>query len=124
MNSIQRGSFLMSTKNTDALLGSKTSYHVHPEAKRYTLRDNGFIETKNGNFQYERTLAALVSDKTAPKLKITISKDISQLKLSSVSANGLKKVDLYKNDNQKEAREFADHILETLIQQGVLQKVG
>lgn len=113
----------MATKSADTLMGSSTSYQVHPDAKRYTLRDNGFIETKNGNFQYERVLATMIADKTAPKIKITISKDISQLKLSSVSANGLKKVDLYKNDTQKEAREFAEHVLKTLVQQGVLQKV-
>ena len=64
----------MATKPMDGLLGSKDKYKVNKEAKRYTLKDHGFIEGKNGAFQYERTLSRSVSDSTAPKLKITICK--------------------------------------------------
>lgn len=113
----------MATQKTDTLPGSTVQYKVYPNAKRYTLRDNAFTETKNGSFQYERPLTTIISDKTAPKIKITVSKDITELKLSTVNAKGLKKVDLYKSDGLKDARDFAEHILQNLVEEGVLEKV-
>ena len=38
------------------LLKAQQFYKVHPSAKRYTLKDNGFTETKSGNFQLIRSL--------------------------------------------------------------------
>lgn len=113
----------MATFKTDSLLGSNIHYAVNDEAKRYTLRDNGFLETKNGSFQYERTLSIHAVDKKAPKLKITISKEIDELKLSAVTSNGLKKIDLYKSDQLVKEREFAENILLTLVDGKVLKVV-
>lgn len=110
----------MATFKTDSLLGSQTTYAVNEEAKRYTLRDNGFLETKNGSFQYERSLSIHAVDKKAPKLKIVISKEIDELKLSAVTSNGLKKVDLYKSDQLGKEREFAENILLNMVEAKVL----
>ncbi|GEN49735.1 hypothetical protein [Alkalibacterium pelagium] len=113
----------MATQKKDGLLGSNTHYSVNEEAKRYTLKDNGFMETKNGSFQYERTLSIHAVDKKAPKLKIVISKDLSELKLSAVTANGLKKIDLYKSDQLSDERTFAENILKSLVEGKVLTVV-
>ncbi len=113
----------MSPANEAALPGSKQKYRVHPDAKRYTMRDNAFIETKNGNFQYERVLSRQPGTKTAPKLKVTVSKDFTDLKMSTVAANGVKKVNLYANEQQQEARELAEFYLTTFVQEGILEKV-
>lgn len=113
----------LATNKTDALPGSDQSYAVSDQAKRYTLRDNGFTETKNGSFQYERVLSTHVMDKKAPKLKITISKDIDELKISTVTPNGLKKVDLFKNKERQKEKEFAENILLNMIEGNVLKKV-
>ncbi|PRY83908.1 DUF1831 domain-containing protein [Alkalibacterium olivapovliticus] len=113
----------MATFKTDSLLGSETRYAVSDEAKRYTLRDNGFLETKNGAFQYERTLSIHAVDKKAPKLKIVISKEIDELKVSAVTSNGLKKIDLYKSDQLEKERAFAENVLLTLVEGHVLKIV-
>ena len=113
----------MAESNVTALTGSEQKYRVHPDAKRYTMRDNAFLETKNGNFQYERVLSTKPGSKTAPKLKVTVSKDFMNLKMSSVAGNGVKKVDLYANDQMKEARELAEFYLNTFIQEGILEAV-
>lgn len=113
----------MATYKTDHLLGSDTQYSVHEDAKRYTLRDNGFLENKNGSFHYERVLSLHSQDKKVPKLKIIISEDIDELKLSAVTSNGLKKVDLYKSDQMEEERVFAEGILDSLLNAKVLKKV-
>lgn len=112
----------MATYAKDALPGSKDLYKVSPEAKRYTLRDNGFTENKNGSFHYERTLSMHSGDKTAPKLKIVISKGIDELKLSTVTANGLKKIDLYKTEQLNEERQFAENIIKSLVDGNVLNQ--
>lgn len=112
----------MATKPIDGLLGTKDKYKVNSEAKRYTLKDHGFIENKNGSFVYERTLSRAITDSVAPKLKITISKDLSELKIVTVSNNGLKKVDIYKDKNQEQARMIVDGILQTFIEENVLEK--
>lgn len=113
----------MAQSNEIALPGSEQKYRVHPNAKRYTMRDNAFVETKNGNFQYERVLSTKPGSKTAPKLKVTVSKDFTNLKMSSVAANGVKKIDLYANDQMQEARELAEFYLNTFVQEGILEEV-
>ncbi|MER2064022.1 MAG: hypothetical protein ABS873_05180 [Alkalibacterium sp.] len=113
----------MATYKKDHLLGSEDYYAVHEEAKRYTLRDNGFLESKNGSFQYERVLSLHSQDKKVPKLKLVISKEIDELKLSAVTSNGLKKVDLYKSDQMEEERKFAEGIIASLVEANVLKKV-
>lgn len=113
----------MATKPIDSLTGSKDQYKVNDQAKRYTLKDHGFTETKNGSFQYERTLSSVISDKTAPKLKITISKDLKELKLVTVTANGLKKIDIFKDTELKQAQSMVENILSTFVEESVLEKV-
>ncbi len=112
----------MAQSNEAGLPGSDKMYRVHPDAKRYTMRDNAFMETKNKNFQYERVLATKAGSKTAPKLKITVSKDFADLKISTVAANGIKKVNLYANEQLKEARELAEFYLENFVEEGILEK--
>ena len=112
----------MAQSNEAGLPGSSKNYRVHPNAKRYTMRDNAFMETKNGNFQYERLLSTTPGSKTAPKLKVTVSKDFTDLKISTVAGNGIKKVNLYGNDQLQEARELAEFYLENFVQEGVLEK--
>ena len=113
----------MAQSNEAGLPGSSNKYCVHPDAKRYTMRDNAFTETKNNNFQYERVLSTKPGSKTAPKLKVTVSKDFSDLKISTVAGNGIKKVNLYANDQLNEARELAEFYLANFVQEGILEEV-
>lgn len=46
----------MAFETTATVLGAATQYRIAPEAKKYTLRDNGFTETNGGNFQLIRAL--------------------------------------------------------------------
>lgn len=82
-------------------LGSPVSYRLSEGIKRYTLRDVGFLETKQGNFQYIRPLDPTPQMKTGLQLKITIAKDFSGLKMSVVGQNGMKAVDIFKDDSDK-----------------------
>jgi len=113
----------MPRSNEASLTGSDQQYSVHPDAKRYTMRDNAFMETKNGNFKYERILSTNPGSKTAPKLMVTVSENFTNLKMSSVAANGVRKVDLYANDEMQEAREMAEFYLNNFVEEGILEEV-
>ena len=113
----------MTQSNEASLPGSKNKFRVHPDAKRYTMRDNAFSETKNGNFQYERVLSTQPGNRAAPILKVTVSKDFTNLKISTVASNGIKKLNLYNNDQMLEARELAEFYLDTFAKENVLEKV-
>lgn len=113
----------MVQSNEASLQGSTEKYRIHPDAKRYTLRDNAFTETKNGNFQFERNLTAHTGVKATPILKISISKDFKKLTILSVAANGIRKVNLFANEQMAEARELAEFYLESFVTEKVLEKV-
>lgn len=108
--------------NKAHLPGSNQEYVISDNAKRYTLKDNFFTETRNGNFQYERSLSK-VPNKQAPVLKIQINKTLDELKISSVNAKGLKVIDLYKNESFNDYREFAEFLLQDLVENNVLSDV-
>lgn len=113
----------MSQSNEASIEGSQVEYRVHPDAKRYTLRDNAFTETPNGNFQYERSLTRQGDAMTAPKLRITITKNFKRLRILTVAPNGIKKVNLYANEEMKEARELAEFYLDDFVKENVLERV-
>ena len=53
----------MAFKQNSNGTGAPSSYRLHPDAKRYTLRDNGFTETNGGNYQLIRPLDATPQSK-------------------------------------------------------------
>lgn len=88
------------------LPGLNRTFEVSSEARPYTLRDNGFVNTKPGNFLYERTLETNAGAKVV--LKVTIDKNLKNLKISTVTPNGLSKVDINKlADNQMVVEKIA-----------------
>lgn len=103
--------------------GSKFAYKMNPSAKRYTLRDNGFTETNSGNFQLVRPLDATPQSKEGFKLKITVAKDLQTLKISVTTANGLKSVDIFKNQSNEMSQEKFYFLMDGMISRGVFEKV-
>ena len=57
------------------------------------------------------------------KLKVTVSKDFTDLKISTVAPNGVRRVDLYANYQFLEERELAEFYLKNFVQEGVLEEV-
>lgn len=113
----------MAFEKKATLLGSDEQFQVNPNAKKYTLRDSGFEETKKGNFQLTRTMDTSLTSKQGVKLKIVVSDDLTQLKLSVTTGNGLRTVNIYSGDAYKEVREKVTFTLEDLVERGVVEKV-
>ncbi|CZR05139.1 cysteine desulfurase [Trichococcus ilyis] len=107
-----------------SLKGSGKTFRLNEQVKRYTLRDNGFEETKNGNFQLVRDLDNAVLHKQGIKVKIVVAADLKTLKVSTTTSNGLKTVDVYAKDTMSAAKEQLEFILDSLVENGVLAEVS
>ncbi|MDT1996523.1 cysteine desulfurase [Carnobacterium divergens] len=112
----------MAFETIASLAGSPDSYQMSPTVKKYTVRDNGFEETSSGNFQFIRPLDASPENKQGIKLKIVISRDLTQLKISTTTSNGLRAVNLFKGDAFKMSIDKYNFIMAGLVERGVLEK--
>ncbi len=113
----------MAFQKTATVLGAAVNYRLAPTAKRYTLRDNGFTETKSGNFQLIRPLEATPQSKEGFKLKITVDKDIQTVKMSITTANGLKAVNIFKDPAHDLLQEKFYFLMDGFIDRGLFEKV-
>lgn len=82
-------------------LGDDKQYKVSEQIKRYTLRDVGFVETKQGNFQFVRALDPTPQMTTGLTLKITINREMTQLKMSIVGQGGMKAVNIFEDHSER-----------------------
>lgn len=112
----------MAFETTATVLGAATQYRIAPEAKEYTLRDNGFTETNGGNFQLIRGLEATPQSKEGFKLKITVAKDLQTFKMSITTANGLKAVNIFKDEQHKMLQEKFYFLMDGFISRGLFVK--
>lgn len=112
----------MAFETTTTVLGAETRYQLAPQAKKYTLRDNGFTETNSGNFQLIRGLEATPQSKEGFKLKITVAKDIKTFKMSITTANGLKAVNIFKDPQHKMLQEKFYFLMDGFISRGLFIK--
>lgn len=113
----------MSFQTKATVLGCPVFYRIHPQAKKYTFRDNGFKETASGNFQLVRPLDATPQSKQGFKLKITVAADLKTLKMSITTANGLKAVDIFKDDKFKMNQEKFYFLMDGMIDRDCFEKV-
>lgn len=107
--------------NQAAVPGTKTKYEIHPQCKKYTLRDYGFTESKTGKFQFVRLLNYGSENKKETQLKIVISNDLESLKVYTTIS--LQSINLYKDDRYPVERENLETILNDLCHEEILKKV-
>lgn len=103
------------------LPGFNRTFEVSPEARPYTLRDNGFVNTKPGNFKYERHLDS--NSKQGLVLKVSVNKDLTQLQINTTSANGLKSIDVTKLDDNAMVVEKINFIFDGFVDRHCLVEV-
>lgn len=100
------------------LLGFDRTFSVSPEAKPYTLRDNGFVNTNKGNFQYKRSLDS--QSRQGLVLKISIDADLKGIKISTVNEKGFKTVDISKLNDNEMVVEKVNFIFDGFVDRSVL----
>ncbi|WP_125703147.1 DUF1831 domain-containing protein [Lacticaseibacillus daqingensis] len=110
----------MALATTGSVLGDPKTYQISPNLKRYTLIDLGFVQTKNGNFQLERSLDPNSPFTAANKLKVTVKKDLSAFQMSATTGNGLKAVNIFKDEKTADNVEQYHYLIENMIERSVL----
>ncbi len=81
-----------------------------------------FTETNGGNFQLIRGLEATPQSKEGFKLKITVAKDLQTFKMSITTANGLKAVNIFKDEQHKMLQEKFYFLMDGFISRGLFVK--
>ena len=114
----------MAFEKNVSLKGSGKTFQLNEQVKRYTWRDNGFEETKNGNFQLVRDLDSSVLHKQGIKVKIVVAADLKTFKVSTTTSNGLQTVDVYGKETMSAAKEQLEYILDSLVENGVLTEAA
>lgn len=111
----------MAFDSTASLLGFNRTFKMGPNCRPYTLRDNGFTETRVGNFQYKRELDS--THRAGLVLKVMVDKDLQGVRISTVNSKGLQTVDITKLANNEMVTEKVNFIFDGFIDRDVLVEV-
>ncbi|RLK62981.1 cysteine desulfurase [Atopobacter sp. AH10] len=98
-------------------------YAIHPDCKKYTLRDNGFTPLKNGRFEFLRNLDTPNSEKRGLQLRAYVDLTSQRLSLSVVGPDKLRELNLAKLANPEMAMEKLRFILENFEAAHILRVV-
>lgn len=102
--------------------GCPQHYKVNSKAKAYTFKDYGFTETSSGNLQFSRPLDLNPQVKQGPKFKMTVARDLQTLKMSITTANGLKAMNIFKSEANKDKQDQFYFIMDDMIAFECLEK--
>ncbi|WP_124057591.1 cysteine desulfurase [Vaginisenegalia massiliensis] len=105
-----------------SLMGFNRTFAVSPECKPYTLRDNGFQDTKGGNYQYKRPLD--VNNRHGLVLKVTVKSDLQSLKISTVNNQGLSTVNVMDLQNNEMVVEKINYIFDGFVDRHVFVELN
>lgn len=109
--------------NTVEINGDTRKFTLRPDLKLYALIDAGFVKTAKGNFNYEHPLYNDSPYNAPTKLKMTIDKEMSHLTMVVTDRNGLKKVNIFKNQQLAPTVELLDYILKDLEERNIIVAV-
>ena len=98
------------------------TYKLHPNVKKFTLKDNTFAETKVGNFELSRLLEEIPNSGQGFLLKIIFNKDLSGFKINITDKSGLRLVNIFKSESQKIVQEKFYFLMDSLVERDIFIK--
>ena len=98
------------------------TYKLHPNVKKFTLKDNTFAETKVGNFELSRLLEEIPNSGQGFLLKIIFNKDLSGFKINITDKSGLRLVNIFKSESQKIIQEKFYFLMASLVEGDIFIK--
>ena len=98
------------------------TYKLHPNVKKFTLKDNTFAETKVGNFELSRLLEEIPNSGQGFLLKIIFNKDLSGFKINITDKSGLRLVNIFKSESQKIIQEKFYFLMNSLVERDIFIK--
>lgn len=109
--------------NKVILKGDHQAYELADDLKRYALIDTGFKQKSSGSFSFDRSLNGATPFAPGYRLKITVNRDFTNLKMAITDPSGLKVVDIFKNNVTAAEVEQCQYLLADLESRHVLKKV-
>ncbi|AFT81878.1 cysteine desulfurase [Leuconostoc carnosum] len=103
---------------------SDGTYKLSENIKKYTLGDLGFVTNPAGVHVLHRALEPEKALNNAIQLKISINRELTGFKISTVSAGDVVRVDIFKNKNADEIVTLYRFFMDELMTRGVLERVN
>lgn len=107
-------------KDEVKVLGDKRTFKISPKIKAYALRDVGFTKTPRGVFQLERPLRGSSPYEAIYNLKMSISADLTTLKMSVIDRSGMKSINIFKDEKNVDEVEQFNFQIDNLIERDIL----
>ncbi|WP_295730121.1 cysteine desulfurase [uncultured Limosilactobacillus sp.] len=104
------------------LIGDSDTYMISSQIKEYTLIDLGFERTKRGNYRYLGSLDRQSPFKPFARLQITVNGELSGFKMSTVSTNGTRIINIFNQPRREEFVTQLHFILDEMVQRGIFDK--
>lgn len=108
---------------TATVLGDSDKYRISPDIKIYSLMDVGFTESPSGNYILKQPVTGNSPYVESNKLKITVYKDLKNLKMGITDDSGMQAINIFKLKDGQEDIEQYRYILKDLIDRKILEKV-
>ncbi|PZO93710.1 DUF1831 domain-containing protein [Streptococcus halichoeri] len=105
-----------------ALKDCRYSYKLNPSVKKYTLRDNTFIQNKIGNYELTRLLEEIPNSGEGFPLKITINKELNGFKLAITDQSGLRLVNIFKAEQHHILQDKFYFLMDSLVERQIFTK--
>lgn len=103
------------------ITGDQQSYTISDNIKKYSLKDVGFIENNHGSLVYNRPIGDSPYDAKF-KLKVSVSKNLDNLKMAVTDLTGIKNIDISKLKNSEEMIKMYQYILDDFVDRDILIK--
>ena len=112
----------MAFETSVSLQNCDYTYAIHPNIKKYTLRDNTFAQTKVGNYELNRLLEAVPNSGDGFKLKIIINKDLNGAKINITDKSGLRLVNIFKSEKHGIIQQKFYFLMDSLVERDIFEK--
>ena len=112
----------MAFQTSVSLANCDFTYSLHPNVKKFTLRDNTFAETKVGNYELSRLLEAVPKSGEGFLLKIIINKDLSGVKINITDKSGLRLVNIFKSEKHHIIQQKFYFLMDSLVERDIFEK--
>lgn len=105
------------------LKGASKKFKLADTVKKYTLRDYGFQESKQGNFEFERIVRASFNDSREVLFKMKVNASLDGFSMTVTNLNGMQVVNVYKNDSMTPLQEAVERLQADMVTAGILEEI-
>ena len=110
----------MAFQTSVSLANCEYTYSLHPNVKKFTLRDNTFAESKVGNYELSRLLESVPNSGNGFLLKIIVNKDLNGFKINITDKSGLRLVNIFKSEDHHIIQQKFYFLMDSLVEREIL----